>query len=262
MSKTIVREPTQTAALSSKRFDAGARLFFAWIAVLSNRSHLVEDFKKRGIKDQNVLRAMKDVPRHLFVPEEYQDEAYADHPLPIGYGQTISQPYIVALMSELLCAKPGMKVLEIGAGSGYQTAVLLEMGLEVFAIERLPELFESAKGNLKRAGYKSNSLHLVCSDGTRGWPLNLDGTHRGKKMQAWNFQGRPKHGFDRILLAAAPEELPSALLHELCEGGRMIAPIGGRHSTQRLEAFRKEGGQLHSELITLVRFVPLICDRQ
>lgn len=188
----------------------------------------------RGIQDQAVLRAMRAVPRHEFVPQEFRSQAYEDHPLPIGYGQTISQPYIVAWMTELLDLQPGEKVLEIGTGSGYQAAVLAELGfVEVYSIEIVPELAERATSDLARLGYKVTTIQ---ADGYYGWP-----------------QAAP---FDAIIVTAAPDHLPGPLLEQLAEGGRIVIPIGPVGGFQSLWKFVFEGGELKGYNMGGVRFVP------
>ncbi len=190
----------------------------------------------RGVSDPDVLRAMRDTPRHAFVPPEYQDQAYADHPLPIGYGQTISQPYIVAWMTELLDLKPGEKVLEVGTGSGYQAAVLAEEGrAEIYSIEIIPELAESAAARLKTLGY--TQVRLTQGDGYYGWA---------------------EHGpYDAILVTAAPDHLPAPLAEQLTEGGRLVIPIGPPGGYQTLWKFVKHSGELTGYDMGGVIFVPL-----
>ena len=164
-----------------------------------------ETIEARGVSSPGVLEAMRKVPRHRFVPKEYLDQAYEDHPLPIGYGQTISQPYIVAWMTELLDLQPGEKVLEIGTGSGYQAAVLAELeDIEVYSIEIVPELAESAMQRLKDLGYAG--IRLKQGDGYYGWPEYAP--------------------FDAIIVTAAPDHLPSPLVKQLEQGGRIVIPIG------------------------------------
>ncbi len=190
----------------------------------------------RGVKDPDVLRAMRTVPRHLFVPERYRDRAYGDHPLPIGYGQTISQPYIVAWMTELLELQPGDKVLEIGTGSGYQAAVLAELGyVEVYTIEIIPELAAQAVERLRRLGY--TDVRVRQGDGYYGWP-----------------DAAP---FDAIIVTAAPDHLPQPLVQQLKEGGRMVIPIGPPGGYQTLWKFVKAGNTVKAYNLGGVRFVPL-----
>ncbi len=195
-----------------------------------------QQLKKRGISSPAVLEAMEKVPRHLFVPEKYRSMAYDDRPLPIGYEQTISQPYIVALMTETLNLKPGSKILEIGTGSGYQAAVLAHMGLEVYSIEIVPELAVQAIESLKTAGYKN--VNVRTGDGYKGWP--------------------EKAPFDGVLLTAAPEEIPPALLSQLKPEGVMVIPVGPDNEVQTLKKIVKhEDGITETNLID-VRFVPMV----
>jgi protein-L-isoaspartate(D-aspartate) O-methyltransferase len=189
----------------------------------------------RGVVDEDVLRAMRSVPRHEFVLEEYLDQAYADHPLPIGYGQTISQPYIVAWMTELLALEPGDKVLEIGTGSGYQAAVLVELGyVEVYSIEIIPELAEQAARRLESAGY--TALSLKQGDGYYGWEEYAP--------------------YDAIIVTAAPDHLPPPLVEQLSEDGRIVIPIGPPGSYQTLWRFVLEEGELVAYNLGGVAFVP------
>ena len=191
--------------------------------------------RQRGIADERVLAAMERVPRHEFAPEEYRGQAYEDHPLPIGEGQTISQPYIVALMLEALKLSPTDKVLEIGTGSGYVTALLAELTESVISIERHESLAKSAHALLAALGY--SNLNVVTADGTRGFP-----------------EAAP---YDVIVVSAAAAEVPPALIAQLGEGGRMIIPVGSDDS-QQLRLLCIEDGQPHIELRELCRFVPLI----
>jgi protein-L-isoaspartate(D-aspartate) O-methyltransferase len=189
-----------------------------------------------GIRSPEVIRAIGEVPRHLFVPEEYLDQAYANHPLPIGYGQTISQPYIVALMTQELEAQPGDRVLEIGTGSGYQAAVLAECGVEVFSIEIIGALAEQAEDRLHAAGY--DGVHLKHADGYWGWP-----------------EAAP---FDAIIVTAAPDHVPQPLLDQLQIGGVLVIPIGppgGYQELWRIE--RAAEDDFRSTSLGGVQFVPL-----
>ncbi len=189
----------------------------------------------RGIQDPDVLRAMLNVPRHEFVPEEFVTMAYEDHPLPIGYGQTISQPFIVAWMTELLELEPGDKVLEIGTGSGYQAAVLAELGyVEVYSIEIIPELAVQAALSLEAAGY--TDLHLKQGDGYFGWEEHAP--------------------FDAIIVTAAPDHLPQPLVQLLSEDGRIVIPIGPPGGYQTLWRFVIEDGELVGYNLGGVAFVP------
>lgn len=168
------------------------------------RQRMVERLRHKGIRDERVLTAMATVPRHLFVEEALWHRAYEDHALPIGYGQTISQPYMVALMTELLRVQPGERVLEIGAGSGYQTAILAVLGAEVYAVERIPELAQRAQARLEALGMTTAVVRA--SDGTLGWP-----------------EAAP---FDAILVAAGSPAIPQPLVDQLVVGGRLVIPVG------------------------------------
>ncbi|HEX7707606.1 MAG TPA: protein-L-isoaspartate(D-aspartate) O-methyltransferase [Thermoanaerobaculia bacterium] len=187
----------------------------------------------RGISDPKVLSVMRTVPRHRFVPDELAGEAYADSPLPIGLRQTISQPYIVAYMTEQLRVREGMKVLEIGTGSGYQAAVLAELGTEVYTIEILPELASRSRKTLEALGYRN--VHVRSGDGYRGWP-----------------EAAP---FDRIIVTAAPDHVPQPLIDQLAGGGRMVIPVG-RHFQQMLLVEKTARGVVQRRTID-VRFVPM-----
>ena len=193
-----------------------------------------DQIELRGVDDEAVLDAMRRVERHRFVPEEYLDQAYDDHPLPIGFGQTISQPYIVALMSRALGVEPGDKVLEIGTGSGYQAAVLAEMGVEVYTIEIVPELATLAAQRLEELGYAD--VAVLNADGYFGWEEHAP--------------------FDAIIVTAAPDHLPPPLANQLAEGGRLVIPIGPVGLTQTLWQFEKENGELQAVNLGGVRFVP------
>jgi protein-L-isoaspartate(D-aspartate) O-methyltransferase len=188
------------------------------------------------IKSARVLEAMGRVPRHLFVPGVSLRQAYWDHPAPIGYGQTISQPTVVAIMTEALELRGSERVLEIGTGSGYQAAILSLLASEVYTIEIVNELAEEARARLRQLGYMN--VHVRGGDGYKGWP-----------------DGAP---FDRILVTAAPDVLPRALLDQLAEGGVLVAPVGPNSWSQRLLRYRKKGGRILSEDLGGVRFVPMV----
>lgn len=192
--------------------------------------------KRRGISDEATLKAMLTIPRHQFVPQRYIEDAYRDRPLPIGEGQTISQPYIVALMTEQLKLKPTDKVLEIGTGSGYQAAVLSQICEEVYTIEIIPFLGEEAKKRLKDLGY--DNIMVKIGDGYYGW--------------------EEPTSFDAIIVTAAATHIPPPLIKQLKVGGRMVIPIGGVFQVQRLMFIeKKEDGKLISKNLIPVRFVPL-----
>ena len=192
----------------------------------------------RGIKDERLLAAMRKVKRHLFVPPLYRVFSYADTPLSIGHGQTISQPYIVALMTELLALKGNEKVLEIGTGSGYQAAVLAELSKEVYTIEILKPLSERSEKLLKKLGY--SNVFVKCSDGFLGWP--------------------DKAPFDAIIVTCAPDEVPAPLIEQLAEGGRLVIPVGTHW--QELKLLEKKGGKVEIMNIIPVRFVPMIREKK
>jgi len=189
----------------------------------------------RGVQDQRVINAMRRVPRHLFVPAAYRDVAYADSPLSIGEGQTISQPYIVALMTELLALKGDEIVLEIGTGSGYQAAILGELARQVHTIERHATLAKKAQKLLEDLGYDNVQVHV--GDGTLGLP-----------------EFAP---FDAIIITAAAPAVPRPLLRQLEDGGRLVVPVGGRFN-QVLEKWQRDGDDFNSEHVTAVAFVPLL----
>lgn len=189
----------------------------------------------RGIRDTLVLKAMRLVERHAFVPQEYLREAYEDHPVPISYGQTISQPYIVALMTELLKLRPSHKVLEVGTGSGYQAAILAEIVDSVFTVEIVQPLAESSADRLKRLGYRKTLVKHA--DGYFGWETYAP--------------------FDAIIVTAAAEHIPPPLLQQLKEGGKMIIPVGHPFFVQDLVLVEKKGGDVTTRSIAPVRFVPL-----
>jgi protein-L-isoaspartate(D-aspartate) O-methyltransferase len=191
--------------------------------------------RARGIHDERVLDAMSRVPRHEFVAERFQDRAYEDHPIPIAEGQTISQPYIVAFMLESLAIEPNSKVLEVGTGSGYQTALLAELASHVSSIERIPRLAQEAQTTLARLGY--NNVNIIVGDGSQGWPDVAP--------------------FDAIIVAAAAPRVPSALFEQLAENGRMVIPVGPPDA-QELLLIRRLNGRSLSQRLEGCRFVPLI----
>jgi protein-L-isoaspartate(D-aspartate) O-methyltransferase len=202
----------------------------------TSRQFMVDSqLRARGISDPRILDAMLRVPRHEFVPEPYCAQAYEDHPVPIGNDQTISQPYIVALMLESLQLKPADKVLEVGTGSGYATALLAQLAGQVFSIERHAALAENARKVLAGLGY--SNIQVMTGDGTLGLPTAAP--------------------FDAILVSAAAPDLPDALVAQLREGGRMIIPVGTVDS-QQLQFIRMVNGQPVIALRELVRFVPLV----
>jgi len=200
------------------------------------RQRMVADqLVARGIRDKRVLAAFSKVPRHLFVPEDQRPHSYEDHPCPIGAGQTISQPYIVALMTERLQLKPEAKVLEIGTGSGYQTAILAELAVRVYSVERFPDLAQEAGKILTELG--CTGVEIRVGDGTNGWS-----------------EAAP---FDGIVVAAAAPLLPEPLLNQLAEGGRMVIPIGSPKN-QVLTLVTRSGGRIQAVDICPCAFVPLI----
>ena len=202
----------------------------------SLRQSMVDtQLRARGVKDERVLQAMAQVLRHEFAPATYRSQAYEDHPLPIGEGQTISQPYIVALMLESLALTPADKVLEVGTGSGYVTALLAELAAQVFSVERHLALADSARNLLARLGY--TNVKVIVGDGSHGLS-----------------EAAP---YDAIIVSAAAAEIPPALLAQLADGARMIIPVGGADS-QQLHLIRKENGQPQVALRELCRFVPLV----
>jgi len=202
------------------------------------RQNMVDtQIEARGVNDPAVLEAMSAVPRHQFVSHAWRAQAYNDHPLPIGKGQTISQPFIVAYMSQVLQVKPGQKVLEIGTGSGYQAAVLAAMGAKVYTVEIIPELAESAAATLKRLGYEGVKVKLA--DGNYGWPTEAP--------------------FDRIMVTAGARQVPPALIQQLKSGGRMVIPVGSGYWGEELTLVTKDAkGRVSQKKLLPVRFVPLV----
>jgi protein-L-isoaspartate(D-aspartate) O-methyltransferase len=195
-----------------------------------------EQIESRGVTDARVLAAMRKVPRHEFVPEHLADAAYEDHPLPIGYGQTISQPYIVALMTELLRLTPGAKVLEVGTGCGYQTAVVAEIAAEVYSVEIIEPLAKESAGRLQQLGYKNT--HVERADGYLGWPEHAP--------------------FDGIIVTAGADHVPPPLVAQLKLGGRMVIPVGEPHGEQSLLLVEKDlKGNVSTRNVSPVLFVPL-----
>ena len=206
-------------------------------AVPPQRRDMVErQIRDRGVDDARVLAAMAAVPRERFVPPELAERAYDDTPLPIGGGQTISQPYIVAYMTDALGVEPGHRVLEIGTGSGYQAAVLAQLAREVYTIEIVPELSRRAGAVLKSLGYAN--VQLRTGDGYAGWP-----------------QQAP---FDRIIVTAAPERMPQPLVDQLAPGGRLVAPVGGQDQTQWMTIIDRTPKGVTERRTIPVRFVPFV----
>jgi len=199
------------------------------------RENMVKSqIEKRGINDKSTLDAMRKVERHLFVPEKQKKNAYDDGPLPIGYGQTISQPYIVAYMTALMEPKAGDRMLEIGTGSGYQAAVLAEIASNVYTIEIVPELSTQAKKRLAALGYKN--VEVITGDGYYGLP--------------------DKGPFDAIVVTAAAEHIPPPLIEQLKDGGKMIIPVGSQFMVQTLILVEKKGKEIKTSNLMAVRFVP------
>lgn len=200
------------------------------------REQMVEtQLESRDIQSERVLEAMKKVPRHLFMPESVRQYAYIDSPVPIDQGQTISQPYIVGLMTQTVDPKPGDRALEVGTGSGYQAAVLGELVQEVYTIEIIPDLAERAGKTLSDLGY--DNVEVRQGDGYQGWP--------------------EKAPFDIILITAAPEEIPQPLIDQLDEGGRLVVPVGPQGEIQTLTLVTKIKGEVKRTYVTDVRFVPM-----
>jgi protein-L-isoaspartate(D-aspartate) O-methyltransferase len=191
--------------------------------------------QSRGVTDQDVLRAMEEVPRHEFVPDNLKAQAYADHPLPIGHGQTISQPYIVALMTELLELKSTDRVLEVGTGSGYQAAILAQIVAEVYTVEIVEPLAIEAEERLARLGF--TNVHLLHADGYYGWEEHSP--------------------YDAIVVTAAPDHIPQPLVQQLKDGGHLVIPVGPPGGYQALWQITREGDQIKKRNVTGVLFVPL-----
>ncbi len=220
------------------RFVVIILVFWADDPFAGHRERMVrEQIESRGVHNPDVLRALRSTPRHLFVPQTWRDEAYADHPLPIGDGQTISQPYVVGLMTELLEPTRRAHVLEIGTGSGYQAAVLSQVVAHVYTIEIVAELAQSARQRLASLGYTNVTVRQ--GDGYLGWPEHAP--------------------FDRILLTAAPPELPSTLFSQLKPGRRLVAPVGSSPFTQTLTVVDKGAdGTIRKRAVAPVMFVPMV----
>jgi protein-L-isoaspartate(D-aspartate) O-methyltransferase len=203
------------------------------------RQRMIEDIRARGVTSPRVLAALEAVPRHLFVPESERSEAYADTPLPIGAGQTISQPYIVAFMTHHLDVQPGERILEIGTGSGYQAAVLSRLGAEVYSIEIIKILGERARRTLAELGYRNVQLRI--GDGYQGWPSAAP--------------------FDGIIVTAAPPSIPNPLLRQLKVGGKMVIPVGGAYQDLWVLTKRRDGG-FDRQRVLPVLFVPMTGEAQ
>ncbi len=201
------------------------------------RIRMVEtQIRNRGVADPRVLKAMEEVPRHRFVPGNQVSGAYDDHPLPIGYGQTISQPYIVALMTECVRLEPEDRVLEVGTGSGYQAAILSRLVEKVFSIEIIEPLGLAARERLKDLGYSNVEVRI--GDGYRGWPEEAP--------------------FDAVIVTAAPDTIPQPLIDQLADGGRMVIPVGAYY--QELILLSKKNGKIKQRSIASVRFVPMVSE--
>jgi protein-L-isoaspartate(D-aspartate) O-methyltransferase len=207
---------------------------FAGNGYESLRRRLAEELAGQGIRDERVLEAVRRIPRHLFVPEEMAGQAYENHPVAIGQGQTISQPYMVACMSQALELRGGEKVLEVGSGSGYQTAVLKALNADVYTMERLPELSDRARANVERAGFPG--VHYRVGDGSRGWPEEAP--------------------FDRVIVTAGAPTMPVSLVEQLREGGSMVIPVGGEEE-QELLLVRRTDGRVTRDKICSCIFVKL-----
>jgi protein-L-isoaspartate(D-aspartate) O-methyltransferase len=203
---------------------------------LEERMDMVEtQIRRRGVTDDDVLAAMETVPRHEFVPDQYKSQAYADHPLPIGYGQTISQPYIVALMTELLNLHNTDRVLEIGTGSGYQAAILAEIVAEVYTVEIVEPLADEAGDRLQRLGY--TNIHVLSADGYYGWEEHAP--------------------YDAIVVTCAPDHIPQPLVQQLNDGGKLVIPVGPPGGYQTLWQITRQGTEVKKRNVTGVLFVPL-----
>jgi protein-L-isoaspartate(D-aspartate) O-methyltransferase len=204
------------------------------------REEMIErHLRARGIHDERVLAAVRTIPREEFVPQEWRDLAYSDEPIPIGHGQTISQPYMAVVMAQSLGLNGREIVLDVGSGSGYHAALLAALADRVVSIERIPELAELARRNLEKAGFAEKVL-LICGDGSKGYPEMAP--------------------YDAISVAAAAPDVPAALLDQLNDPGRLAIPVGS-YEDQELRIIEKNGGRLSSRLVTLCRFVPLLCEQ-
>ena len=204
-----------------------------------------EQLQRRHIADARVLEVMNELPRHCFIPDEHRSEAYLDQPVAIGFGQTISQPYIVALMTEKLDVQPHHRVLEIGTGCGYQTAILAELARKIYTLERIEELTHRAQRILGELGI--DNVEYLVGDGSRGWPNPLE-----------NEPVSPPR-FDRVLAAAAAEEVPEPLLAQLADNGKMVLPVGVPGG-QELLLLQKQGKKIKKTFLCYCRFVPLVSD--
>lgn len=224
-----------TTALLALQFLSGLMIPNESSLDLKRKAMVDEQIVHRGVKDSRVIAAMGKVPRHLYIPQENRAQAYEDRPAAIGYGQTISQPYIVGVMSELLQVDPGEKVLEVGTGSGYQAAVLAEMGAAVFSVEIIPELAQTARAALKETGY--SSVRVKTGDGYQGWA-----------------EAAP---YDAIMVTCAPESVPEPLKDQLKEGGTIVIPIGPENQIQELYVMKKVNGELVRQRVAPVQFVPM-----
>ncbi len=206
-------------------------------AFSAHRRAMVDHIESQGVTDSATLAAMRAVPRHEFVPVDHRSRAYGDHPLPIGYGQTISQPYVVAYMTEKLAPRPGMKVLEVGTGSGYQAAVLAAVGSDVYTMEIFQALARSARARLERLDYSNAQVRHA--DGNHGWPEEAP--------------------FDAIIVTAATGHIPPALIAQLKPGGTLIIPVGSIYGVQNLILVEKDDdGDTRTRTLFPVRFVPLL----
>jgi len=203
--------------------------------VKTREAMVTQQIAGRDIKDGRVLAAMREVPRHEFVPADTRQSAYDDSPLPIGHGQTISQPYIVAFMTEQLAPRATDRVLEVGAGSGYQAAILSKLVKEVYTIEIVEPLAKRAAADLERLGFRN--VHVKAGDGYEGWPEHAP--------------------FDSIIVTCAPEKVPEPLVRQLKDGGRMIIPVGEQLGAQELYVLEKRGAELKKTAVLPVRFVPM-----